>query len=755
MSYRTRWLAGVCIAGLIASGHAAPPRVTDEAVENAVQRAVQYLKSKRNAEGHWEHGDANGRYWAGPSSLCAMALLYAGEDPRSDDMAKTLDWLSFQQIRSTYVYGCRSHVFSLIPGRKYRGRLADDLAWLLKAVVPKGKEGAGAYDYESAGESGGGSWDNSNAQYGVLGVWMATDAGLAAPETYWELVGEHWMGSQNKDGGWGYRSGGTSTGSMTAAGLATLYVVLDRIYGDRPGDARALVAAIDRGTLWFASNFGPENVNGDSQWAYYYLYGVERVGRASGQKYFKSKDWFKMSAEALLQKQRADGSWEGTGSEMTELVNTAFGLMVLCHGRAPVMFAKLEHGADWNSKLRDCAGLTHYANRSLERLLNWQIMRLDSPIEDLLESQVLYLCGEDAWNFTDTDIQRIREYCRRGGMLFAVASKDSRKFQQSMEELAKKVFPDFPLRPIGKEHPLFSGKVQFEIKDPPPMFEVHNGIRPMMVFCPKDIAESWNRGQIRGDGERNFQIGINVFLYATDKTSIRSRLQSPVMPVETVEIKDTIQLARIKYGSKWDNIEPVGWTRVAAYLNNTAQTRLLVTSGVELNSPQLQEFNVAYIVGTDPFELTAEQKDGLKKFIQKGGTLLADAGGGSTKFIESLEKVLKEILRDDPKPLPADSFFNTGAGIPGGADLRGVGVRRAARGEAGLQKTPKLRVFDAKRRYSVIYCTLDLTVGTLGTQVFELKGYDPDGTLKILKNMILYANLSVAQKAALARGGKE
>ncbi len=50
-----------------------------------------------------------------------------------------------------------------------------------------------------------------------------------------------------------------------------------------------------------------------------------------------------------------------TGDQATALRNTAFAVMFLCHGRAPLMFNKLAHGPDWDRKLRDLSGLTRYA----------------------------------------------------------------------------------------------------------------------------------------------------------------------------------------------------------------------------------------------------------------------------------------------------------------------------------------------------------------------------------------------------------
>lgn len=369
---RARALLPVAITALLglllAAADDGPP-VTDESVDTAIRRAVEWIKSQRNDQGHWEEGGGTqDQHWAGTSGLAMLSLLYAGEDPRESELARSLDWLASQTLNGTYTYGTRAHVLALVPGGKFNARLRSDLDWLLAAIWQPGTEHPGAYDYTppTPGQKSG-RWDNSVTQYGVLGVWMAADAGLLVPDSYWEIVGQHWMRCQNTDGGWSYQKQDHSTGSMTAAGLASLFVVLDQRYADRPKDAGGLLTAIDRGMSWFGREYrADQNPGGEQHWLYYYLYGVERVGRASGYKYFREKDWFRDGAAFLLAAQDPEGHWGLTGQGMDSVRNTAFALMFLCHGRAPLLLNKLEHGPDWKNRLRDVAGLTRYAGHAFE-----------------------------------------------------------------------------------------------------------------------------------------------------------------------------------------------------------------------------------------------------------------------------------------------------------------------------------------------------------------------------------------------------
>ena len=174
-------------------------------------------------------------------------------------------------------------------------------------------------------------------------------------------------------------------------------------------------------------------------------------------------------------------------------------------------------------------------------------------IEDLLEAPILYLHGTKAWDFGEEEIKRLREYRDRGGLLLAVCPKEAREFRASMEKLALDVFPGYKLRRLAARDPLFSGQLQFAIEDPPEVLEIHNGVRPLMLLVGEDIAAAWNRYDLK-KGESGFQLGCNLYLYATDKTSIPSRLVTNTIPIEPVSYRKFT--SRFKASPRIASIEP-------------------------------------------------------------------------------------------------------------------------------------------------------------------------------------------------------
>ena len=765
----------IVLIGGVASLFAA--ELTEQSVDNAVKRAVEFIKQSRKDGLHWEDNAPDSDFYGGNTGLALLSLLYAGEDPRSKEMTASLKWLADLPLDETYTVGTRAHVFALVPGRTAREILDRDVDWLMNTVHPADSPGAGAYGYEQK-RSG---WDNSNSQYGVLGVWMTAETGVRIRDGYWELIAGHWLDEQGQDGGWDYQSYSKSTGSMTAAGLATLFVVYDHHFATHREGLDKLLDGIDRGLNWTSQHFGTENFNGSASWKYYYLYGVERVGRASGRRYFRDRDWFRIGAAHLIDTQAANGSWPTTGN-MEQPRNTCFALMFLCHGRAPVLFSKLEYTppdlrntldegtfsepnatpnprkrndlarrTDWNRYPRDLAGLTRAAQIRLEKLLNWQIVDLNAPLSALLESPVLYMSGEIKWEFTDDDRSKLREYARRGGMLLAVPAGRGTHFVNSMKQLAGELFPDDPLEPLPEDHPLINGEVGSKLEPAPQLLAVKSGSRILMLISERDHARGWHRYRAGQRSNVDLDFGLNVYLYATDKSTPASRLSTTIIEEKPYRASKQLNLARIGYKGDWSN-EPYGWKRFEAYLHNEVACKLNIGWNIPFDSPKLSVAQVAHITGDSPIVLSDAEKDGLRKFLTDGGTLIVDASCGAESFFDSMVEQLKEVLPGGELTLlPVDSPLITGVGIPGAVDISKVEYRRAARRFSEGKATPKLWVYNLQKQPAVILSRIDLSTGLLGTEVYGCIGYAPQSAIEIMRNAVLYGRLSAFDKAKLYR----
>ena len=237
----------------------------------------------------------------GYTALTVLALLYAGQsyqDPRLRDAVAHLETAG---LSGTYAIAVRSHVWALLPPR-FEGLLRADADWLLSGF----SEAVGGWDYTQNPRTQ--RRDNSLRQYGALGLWEAAKRGVEVDRRYWQRLEDAFVDNQMADGGWNYRGDdGVARGSMTAAGLTVLFITQDFLHateslelGADP-DARH-GRAIELGLDWMDDHFSPTFNPGRDSDFYYYLYGVERVGLASGYRRFGEYDWYRAGAAELIRR---------------------------------------------------------------------------------------------------------------------------------------------------------------------------------------------------------------------------------------------------------------------------------------------------------------------------------------------------------------------------------------------------------------------------------------------------------------------
>jgi len=267
---------------------AAPPGVTREDVEQSIKAGIGFLLKQQRPEGGWGGHP-------GESALVTLALLTAGEPADSEPIRRGLAGLrnaTINPAHATYSYSLMTMALATADPVKYRDEIARNAEWLEQAQTR-----TGAWSYSAAGGHGGG--DNSNTQYALLGLHAASEAGFPIHPDVWLRARRYWEMTQNGDGGWGYQAGGGNpTGSMTCAGVSSLIITgLKRVQGrevligdrvERCGE-EGVNLSLQRGIDWLSTHFDVrQNPGMGQQWLYYYLYGLERVGRLSGRRFFAS-----------------------------------------------------------------------------------------------------------------------------------------------------------------------------------------------------------------------------------------------------------------------------------------------------------------------------------------------------------------------------------------------------------------------------------------------------------------------------------
>lgn len=750
--------ARLLIATLACWAASCPVRgVTPAEVDSAVQKAVQFLKSKRQG-GIWENPSAT--MWkldftGGQTALATYALLAAGESAEDPEMQKAIAYLLKLETNCTYVAGLRSQVWLLLPDTaQHRAAIGRDVKFLQESMIQKGAHmGLYGYFYGQPGAVPAGGpledawWDRSNSQYAVLGMWALEQAGGAVSPAYWRIVDDAWRRAQQPDSGWKYNDDGPVSPNMSLAGLATLFITQDYLLRTQrwePCKGGISNDAIDNGLL-YVDKHASAVLSGNNDWPYYGIYGVERVGVASGRKYFGTLDWYQAGADYLVHKQAADGSW---GEEKT-IWDASFAILFLVRGRAPVMLNKLEWASKeqherkdtfaWNERPRDAANLAKWMGRKIETFLNWQVVNLKVPVEELHDAPILYIGGSEELAFKPEEIDKLRQFIEQGGLILGNADCGKDAFGNSFKKLGNALFPKYEFRQLPKDHPIFKDQqyIARKWKSRPRLIGLSNGVREMMLLIPDaDASRAWQMET--ANKTEMFELGDDIFLYSVDKKGLREKGDTYIVSADDSTPAKTVKIARLEAGDNW-NPEPGGWPRLANILHNTRHIGLQIDT-VKPGQGKLGGFQIADLTGTTTISLNATARDEIKNFVDGGGTLVVDAAGGSPDFAASAEQELVQIFgpgaaKELAEPLPLDSPLYSS-----GTKIGEVGYRDFARRTiVGSIKTPRLRAITIGNRLSVIFSREDLIAGLVGEPVDGIAGYTPKSATDLMINIILYA----------------
>ncbi|HEY8668565.1 MAG TPA: DUF4159 domain-containing protein [Tepidisphaeraceae bacterium] len=748
-------LAGGALWGAPPAAIGATPRATPEQVDAAIKKGVDYLYSRQDKDGTWESSDQ----WSKPpyfqeggiTALATYALLAAGESPQDERLQKAIDWLLAAEMHGTYAVALRANVFNLIPKtpavKKGIGR---DCALLLGGHGPRG-----FYTYGMGADG-----DHSNSQYGVLGVWACEEV-MEIPSDYWDLVDKGWKAEQYDDGGWSYGGkapAGIESATMTAAGIATLFITQDYLFGQTAIECKGNLSNvnIERGLKWMSKNF--EKVFGG--YVGYGLYGVERVGVASGYKYFGNVNWYEEGAAYLINgagRQAPTGAWGGAFG----LAESCFPILFLVRGRAPVAMNKLSYDIDtngdkpiignWNQRPRDVANFAKWMGKQLEKDLNWQIVSLKADVDEFHDAPILYLSGNQTLNFSDEDLAKLKQFVEEGGMILGNADCDSDSFAKSFKGLGKKLFPAYEFRAIKPSHPIYhetfrneAGSEKKQAWKPLELVGLSNNARELMVLIPKgDPAKFWQTRSYKDNRVMHELIG-NLFLYAAGKSSnLRVKGKTYLVHADPkITPAVTVKVARLKYSANW-NPEPAGWRRLANVVHNDLSMKLAVED-VELGGDKkLDGFAVAHLTGTDKFTLSEAEHNRLRKFVAGGGTLLVDSCGGGGDFTAAAQAELKATWPGNP----LKELKKTSPVLQENGKELAIRYREFGRsGSAG--RRARLKGIEIGDRTAVFFSEDDLSVGLVGQSIDGIYGYEPEVATKLVENIVKYAAAELLPKPA-------
>lgn len=765
-------------------------------VNRAIDKGKRFLLEREAGKGNWEgvvlENLAN--QVGGQTALATLALLNCGVPAEDKAIQRALEFLRKLPPEKTYVVALTTMVYAEARQTKDLERIQKNVDWLLANTIREGGKLKGwSYPMNPIP-------DASNTQYALLGLYAAKQAGIKIDDKHWAEIRDLYLSIQKQDKDnvpkneayWTYdytrNFGGLSGPSftMTTAGVCGLLIAgMGLNASEQKLDELSGVAAncgvystngpVAKGMNWIANRFNFDNVPGLKS-VFYNIYGLERLGRISGQRFIGKYDWYREGCDHLTRIQNAEGSWTGTGRAADGFPNiaTSFALLFLSKGRTPILLTKLafETGlgeprdiVGWNRKQSDARHLTEFASRELFNglPLAWQVYdarkidltgeKLKAEVESLLSCPIVYMNGHTRPNLTGTQKDLLKKYVDEGGFLFAEACCGSEEFAIEFRKLMKELFPENQMVPMGPEHPVWRSFFNVSPADITGVECLERGCKTVVVLSTKPLAGYWEENRFMvskgvpatNRGQRAYQFAGNVIAYATG-------MQPPEQRGTKVAIADpkndltpprgALKPAQLRL--RGDNPPaPAAMRNLMAHIKTTTGVDTILDKQMILpNDPELDKYKFIYLHGRRAIDITDAELKNLADCLDTGGLLFADSACGKPEFDKSFRDMVKKLYPErklEPIPVTDDLF----SAKMGGVEIKTVQRREKADGagaDGGFKDLPPaLEGIKIDGRWVVIYSKFDIGCALERHKSTDCLGHSTESALKLGAAAVLYS----------------
>jgi hypothetical protein len=416
----------------------------------------------------------------------------------------------------------------------------------------------------------------------------------------------------------------------------------------------------------------------------------------------------------------------------------------------PIIVAKIQTGSlsDWSTDPNDINNLLIWMKTSLGVSFSSE----SKPLEqiDLTQVPVLYRTGHNAFNFTPEQRKGIRNYLLNGGLMIFDACCGKEDFSQSAKEEIKHILPEFRLKPISLDHPIFNCyyenaglvKASFGNNVPSQIEGIEIACHMAVVFSPNDMSCGWDMHS-HISGSRIFQdsalkIGANIMVYATATRNMGISAAASKEYKDAEKTKsDKLVIGQMIHEGDW-NPDGVGLRNLLDTLSSSINVKMsFETKEVNPNVKDLSKYPIIYMTGHNDFKWNEEQVVAIRIYLENGGFIFADACCGRSSFDVAFRREMGKVLKPgklEGLPLTHPLFFCANK------------INRIEVTEATLFKnkgknieTPVLEYGMINNNICVIYSSLSLNGGWRLKNIPYSVGYTSKSALDLGVNIITFA----------------
>ena len=370
----------------------------------------------------------------------------------------------------------------------------------------------------------------------------------------------------------------------------------------------------------------------------------------------------------------------------------------------------------------------------------------------------LFFSGVRSLRLSSDEIQSLRSYVLRGGMIVCDSVYGSPYFYESAKKTFLEAFPEASIHIVPLDHPIYHlindiktvGYPEDPQESKPFMEAIYVGSRIGVLFLKYGIGTGLDGDQTvfaqlkeRGlkplyvDQKSAARIAENLAGYVVGFSEVGTIEGSPEMfgLPDQKRPTDEFVFAQIKHEGAW-NVHPGAATTLMNRLRQHSAVRLnMKRLMIDPGKDDLSTLNFLYLTGLDDFKFSDREVDALHTFIKDGGVLVVNNGLGLATFHQAALRELGRILPgQELKPIPPDHpLYNSLMKIDSVEYTAALAKKNPELGHA-----PLLMGLYVDNDLRVIYSPYDMEAGWQNTYYPLLLGYSNESAQELGMNLITY-----------------
>jgi hypothetical protein len=423
---------------------------------------------------------------------------------------------------------------------------------------------------------------------------------------------------------------------------------------------------------------------------------------------------------------------------------------------APGQSGRELYGEDiyWNATPNDVNNLLKSMKEQVDANFQMDIRPLDEVSEDPEQNPLLYRSGHYNFSYTPGERQKLRYYLLNGGMIIYNTGLGSQPFYRSVIRELGEIFPEQPVQRLSSDHPVFHAfydvdHVQYTpavraagFQGDEPWFDaVEINCRVVALVSRWCMAVGW-QGDVKDDyqayrPESAFRLGVNILTYASAMRAWAKNAAQSMKFVDKVEsYTDTMGVGQIMYDGVWKTRHAGLSVLLQTFNERTGIPVKFSLKELRLADPAIFNAPLLYLTGHEHFELKPAELAALRKYLENGGFLFAEACCGRKGFDLAFRKLIATVLpgKDLARIPPGSTLFRD----PN--EIATVGVTPALMENLGQANSePYLLGVDIDGHFGVIYSPLGLAGGWELSQSPYARGCNDISSIKLGQNILLYS----------------